>query len=106
MSIAAWLVNTVTVASVASVDKYGKPTYATARTVKARVQKSRKLLRRPGGEEALSQATIYTLEEVFLTDRVWLPGANTALLEQALSPISLNSSPDKAGARTLFRVDI
>jgi hypothetical protein len=104
VSLASWFTQVAYVASLASVSSYGVPTFGAARVLRCRVEASRKLLRKPGGDEGVSTHVLYTDQVVALTDRIWLPGVSTATADGARSPMSVTTSADKAGARTLYEV--
>lgn len=106
MSIGGWLTSSISVASVTSTDGYGKPTYGAPTAVPARIEQHRTLVRKSNGEEAVANHVIYTLTPINLTDRLWLPGANTSLADQSNLPATVDSSPDKTGARTLYKVTL
>lgn len=105
MSLASWFKQTAYVASVASKDSYGTPSYGPKRALLCRVQAVRRLTRNASGEEAVTTHTLYTDAPVALTDRVWLPGVSTATDDGARVPLGISVSTDKAGARTLYRVE-
>lgn len=105
MSIASWLTSSISVASVTgSPDAFGKPTYGSPVAVAARIEQQRTLVRKSNGEEAVANHVIYTSTAIALTDRIWLPGANTSLADQSNLPATVVSTPDKSGARTLYKV--
>lgn len=106
MSIASWLQQTVHVASVTGVDTYGKSVFGAPRAVRARVEGTRRLVRRTNGDEALANHVVYLLEEVRLTDRLWLPGKNSALANESNAPLAVHSTPDKSGGRVLWKVEL
>lgn len=106
MSIASWLVSTVTVASKTGVDSYGKPSYGSQSTFSARVQAQSKIVRNSKGEDSNSEWRVYTLTAVALTDRLWLPGADTSSQAESLIPIAITVSADRQNARQLYRVDL
>ncbi len=106
MSIASWLQQTVHVASVTTVDSYGKNTLSTPRAVKARVEGTRRMVRRATGDEAMATHVVYLLEEVRLTDRLWLPGKNPTLPSESNVPLAVHSTPDKSGGRVLWKVEL
>lgn len=106
MSIASWLQQTVHVASVTGVDSYGKSAFGAPRAVRARVEGTRRMVRRTSGDEAVASHVVYLLEEVKLTDRLWLPGKNTALADQSNVPLAVHSTPDKSGSRVLWKVEL
>jgi hypothetical protein len=103
--IASWLNQTVYVASVTGIDAYGKPTYGTPTARKVRLELIRRMVLKATGEEAVANHRLWTLSAINLTDRIWLPGANTSLAEQSNLPMTLSSSPDKSGSRTLYKVE-
>ena len=106
MSIAGFLTQTVYLASATGKDNYGKQTYETPRAVVARVEGQRRLVRKSTGDEAVANHRIYTLAPVLLTDRIWIPGADSAQLEQSALPLTVESSGDKTNSRTLYRTDL
>lgn len=106
MSLASWFRQTAYLASLASQDSYGTPTYGAARAMPCRVELVRRLVKRATGEEAVSTHTLYTLTPVALTDRIWLPGVSTATADGARSPITVQATSDKAGVRTLYQVEL
>lgn len=106
MSLASWFRQSIGVASATGVDGYGKPTYAAARTVAARVEGQARMVRSSTGEEQLANHVIWTTEPLLVTDRIWLPGYSTATVEGSRLPLAVKSTPDKTGSRTLYRVDL
>lgn len=106
MSLASWMVSTCYLASQTGKDAYGKPAYEAPRAVKARVEAHRRVLKRPNGDEAVSNHRIFTLSPVLLTDRVWLPGADTGSADASNLPLAIKAVGDKPGARTLYTVDL
>lgn len=106
MTLASWFQMQASVASVVGISSYGTPTFGPTRALWCRVQPGRTLTRRANGEEAVSTHTIYTDQQVLLSDRIWLPGASTSNAELARSPISITESPDKWGSRTLYKVEL
>lgn len=106
MSVASWFRQTAYVASVTSTDNYGKAVYGTPRSFLCRVEGQRRMQRTSSGEESVSNWVMHTTEPILLTDRIWLPGRNIAQVEGSLVPMSVRASLDKAGARTLYRVEL
>lgn len=106
MSIASWLTQTAYVAPVTGIDAWGKPTYGPPVARKVRVEVLRRMVTNAQGEESVSNHRLWSLEPIALTDRVWLPGANTGSAEASHLPLSVSASADKVGARTLYRVDL
>jgi hypothetical protein len=103
MNFARFLKDTITIASVASRDAFGKPLYGAQRTALGRVEAQRRIVRGAHGEETVSSHKIYLASSVLLTDRLWLPGADINVTEAARTPIDVSSSSDLAGI-TLVQV--
>lgn len=106
MSIASWLTQTAYVAPVTGIDAWGKPTYGAPVARKVRVESLRRMVTNAQGEESVSNHRLWSLDPIALTDRVWLPGANTASAEASNVPLSVAATSDKVGSRTLYRVDL
>ena len=106
MNFRRWLVDTVTVASVASVDSRGQPVLGSQRTVKARIEGERKILKRTNGQEAQTTHMLITADVIALTDRVWLPGASTADVTKAKVPVAVTTKYTKAGNVTMYEVSL
>jgi hypothetical protein len=106
VSIAAWLNQTISVAQATGKDAYGKVTYGAPRTVAARVEVRRTVVRDGRGDEAVAQHRLWTLEAINLTDRIWLPGASSAVADASNLPLTVSSSADKLGSRTLYKVEL
>lgn len=105
VSLAARLGTVLTVASVASTDATGKPTLGPKRTIRARVEARRQLVRNAQGEDAVATHRIFTLDPVALTDRVWLPGYPTTE-DGARTPLAVKADPDFDGTRVLYEVQL
>lgn len=106
MSLASWMCQVVTVASVTGVDSYGKATYGAQRAVKANVSEKTRSIRTVRGEEAVASHVIYALEEIRPTDRVWLPGVPTTSADGARRPLTVSTAQDKTLSRTLWKVEL
>lgn len=80
------LTDTVTVARRASIDKYGQPTFDTAgaKTYRAYVQASVRLIRTSDGQEKVSSATVY----VDTTD-LFTPEDRLTIASSGASPVML-----------------
>lgn len=105
MNLASWMVSTVYVASVTGKDSNGRLTYETPRAIKARVEQSRRLLRKANGDEVQGTHRIYSLDAIQVTDRVWLPGQNQAVVEGSRVPVALTASNNKSGSTLLYVAD-
>ena len=106
MSAAAWMTSTIRVASVTGADSYGKATFSTPRAVAARVELGSRLVRDANGEQVSSQARVFSVTPIKLTDRVWLPGFDWSDVNASSAPLAVRATPDKAGLRTFYEVDI
>ena len=105
MNFGHWLTQTISVASVTGKDTAGRLTYGAARSVKARVEQSRRMLRRPNGDEVQATHRVYAAEAILINDRIWLPGQNSAVVEGSRTPVAVTSSSDRVGTATLYTVD-
>ena len=106
MSLASWMTQTAYVAALTGIDQWGKPVYGPPVARKVRIEQSRRMVLNARGEEVPSNHRLWCLTEIAITDRVWLPGASTSDVEKSLAPMSVASVSDKAGGRTLFRVEL
>lgn len=106
MSLARILRESAYVASVTSTDSRGNPVYGTPSVRKVRVERSQRMVMNARGEETPSSHRLWCLSPIALTDRVWLPGANTASAEASHLPLSVSAVSDFGGSRTLYRVDL
>jgi hypothetical protein len=87
------LTQTMTVEHVTGRDGYGKPSYGTPATYRARVVGKVKMVRTADGSERVSNATVYVAAtDVLATDRVTLPDGSRPLI------LSVGSFPDERGA--------
>lgn len=99
MNLAHWFSDTVTVASVASVNSYGQPTFGAGASVPARVESVRRTVRTARGHESVATHVIYTTSAIQLTDRITLPGDSTPRV-----PLAVTANHDRTGAVTLYEV--
>lgn len=104
MSITGWLRQTAYKASVTGTDSYGKPSYGAPVAVPVRVELESRMVRTAQGEQVQSSHKLWSLTAIAVTDRVWLPGSNSADATVSKLPLAVNAVGDKAGARTLFEV--
>lgn len=106
MNPAGLMKSTITIASVTGRDSYGKALYGAQRTARARVEAMRRMVRKVNGDEAVASHRIYTCDQVLLTDRIWLPGANTASAEASNVPLAVAASSTPGGAYNLYETDL
>lgn len=94
--------DTVTIASLSSVDGYGDPTYSAAVRYPARVVGEQKLIRGFNGEEVVTRFTVYVLAPVIVQPTAQITLSTNAVNSTqltALSPPLLGSKqePDQSG---------
>ncbi len=87
MDVTAYFNDTITVARQTGITA-GDPTFGAQTTMKARVERKRGTTFRSDGTETAYDHKVATTSELFLNDRVWLPGANTADANAAVRPIN------------------
>lgn len=103
MSLARILNQTAYVASVTSTDSFGKPTYGPPAARAVRVEQASAMVTNARGDEVASSHRLWCLQPIKITDRVWLPGADTSSAEASSLPISVSSVGDFSNTRTLYR---
>lgn len=106
MNLSAWFRDTVSVASVTGKSAYGDPTYGAPRTVAARLESARRLVRSGRGDDLVSNHRLFTTTPIVLSDRVWLPGASTADANASVKPITVESTHDKSGGFSIYMVTL
>jgi hypothetical protein len=94
------LTETITVKSQSSVDSDGDPSYGSASTMAARIQRGKDR----DAEEIDHSMVLYTSTAIAVTDRVWLPEDDTSSADAARVPVSVSSSKDLDGGETLYKV--
>ncbi len=104
MNLRAWLVDTVTVASVSVRSSYGSPSFGAQRAVKCRVEASARKVKGATGNETQADYVIRCTDAILLTDRIWLPGSSTADANLAKVPLSVATLHDKRGRFTYYEV--
>lgn len=94
---------TVSVATVASVDSAGDPTWGAPAEMVARVEGIQgRSIRGLNGEAVTADFLVWTKEPIALTSRVWLPGAATTDIN-AKRPVRVETVPDIGGATDFFK---
>lgn len=101
MNIAAWLINTITVASRTGADSYGMATYGSQVSVPARVE-NRLTLALGGNPNLNSEHVIVTTTLINPDDRIWLPGDNTSDSTQARRPLKINNASTRDGGYVVY----
>lgn len=100
MNLDAWLTDTITIASQSAVGAKGDPSYGTKTTAAARVQAGRDRHE----TEIEHSHVIYTTSPVLVDDRIWLPGDSTSDTTLARRAVHVESSHDRGGTTTLYKV--
>lgn len=93
------LTDTVTIASLTGRSDYGDPAYGALLAIKARVENETKMVIDQDGNERQANHKIVTESEVKISDRVWLPGDNIALVNDARRPVTTRDAATPGGYR-------
>jgi hypothetical protein len=110
MLIGPWLVHSVTRKRRTGVSSRGDPTFGSASTVRARVERKRTMVRDAGGKEVVSSARMALLDEPRLDDLYWLPSIggetadDTTSDDAARSPLSIEVATNQTGNQKLWMV--
>jgi hypothetical protein len=102
VSLASWMRDAVTVASQAGANESGDPTYGPQRTLKARVVYGASV----GKTENPPEVVVYCEQELLVTDRIWLPGADPADANAASRPAKVGRARAMTGARSLWKASL
>ncbi len=86
------LTDTVTVSSEASVSDSGDRVYGAQSTLPARVELKTQLVINIDGNQVKADHVVASKVKINLTDRVWLPGDDTAKVNEARRPITLKQA--------------
>lgn len=84
--------DTVTVATPTGEDDWGKPTWSSTRTIKARTESETVAVKTEDGIEFVQKDTLHTFDEVKKQDLIWLSGADSTDVEQADRAKSVEST--------------
>lgn len=96
------LTKTVTVAKQTAVSTSGDPTFGTQTTLKARHEKTTKVVLSTDGAERRADDVIITESVIDETDRVWLPGDDTGDNNAARRPLMVRNADIPSDGYTLF----
>lgn len=102
----AWFNETITVAKLSSRNAKGDPTYGAQTTRKVRVERATKTIRTVEGTFTETETEVIgdgPDGEFDVTDRVWLPGANTADANASKVPVNVDLQKDKHGSAVIAR---
>lgn len=105
MEIASKLTETLYVASRTGLDSTGKPTYAAARAMACRAERTKGVGQNGAqGTADASSFTVVTTEAILSTDRVWLPGTSTgdASAARVPGPTGVQPGVRLRGSTTIF----
>lgn len=86
------LTDTVTLASKTGRGSSGDPTYGSQSTIKARVEPVTRLVMGVDGNEKMASTRLISESAVQITDRVWLPGDDTAVANESKQPIKVGNA--------------
>lgn len=111
-SLRGYMVHEVTRArrSATAIGAKGDPVFLPQTTLKARVEKTNRLVRTPNGREILASHVMATDQPCEVTDRFWLPSVAGEPADDPLdaargrAPLSVEVATDKLGRACLFRV--
>lgn len=98
----------VTLATPSATSAYGDPTFGAQRTIRAQVANTvkRRALATSGGIiEDVSVCRVLTYDPVYVGDRMWLPGQNTADNDAAQTVRQVTPRLSTVDGRTLYEVE-
>ena len=106
MELREWWTDTVTRQPLTGVTgSYGDPAYgAQVPVTNCRVEYESKIVIDPNGNEQQSDTVIYSPSQFLLTDRIWTPRDNPAVVRDARRPINVFSVRNKPTDFELFEV--
>jgi hypothetical protein len=104
MGFASWLIDTINVASATGTDNFGQPTYGTPRAINARVEAETRLVISPDGNQLMVNHKIAVAEQLYTTDRIWLPGDSTSDVTKARRSLLINSAATRIGTFRFWEV--
>lgn len=110
MLVLSWMIHTVTRKRLASTGENGDPSYTTAHTISARVEKRRAVVARGDGEKVTAQHVLATTTECRPTDLFWLPAVagepadDTTKESAARRPLAIEVATTKSGTESLWQV--
>jgi hypothetical protein len=106
MSIRAYMVDTVTVVSVAGRSNAGDPVFGPQREISARVEDGGYLQRDSDGNELQAQHVLATEDEIKITDRLWLPGDDTSDFSASRRPLTVRYARTRTGTDGHYEVSL
>jgi hypothetical protein len=100
------LIQTVSVASVATTNAKGVATYGAPVAVPARVWQQSGVVENAQGEQVKTSHIVHTEHQVLPNDRVWIPGASTSDASAALTPVTIVAHQSIRGDVVLYEVTL
>ena len=101
--IADWMPDEVTVQGYTTTDDDGDPILGAQQEFIARVQADPKLVRMQDGTERKTSTVVYTNEEVFEGDFMWLEGSDTSSADGRMEVLQVTKSHDKRASTFLYK---
>ena len=98
--------DTVYASAISGRDAAGDPTFKARRKIAARVEFDSKRVRLADGTEAVSDATIYTHDEMREGERCWLPGDSSKDTEKAWEVIRVQKAKSFSSGRTVYQAAV
>lgn len=104
MNLNSWMTDSITVATITSVNTAGEAQYTTQRTVKCRIEPKLQKVVNSEGQEIMSNHEIAMLEDIGLQDLIWLPDTTITNRHEARTAHNIARAKSKSGTATLRMV--
>lgn len=98
------LVDTITVASLASRTKFGDRVDGAQRELAARVEDRNESFADADGKEVFTSTWILSLDPITITDRIWLPAADPTKPEESRKPQRTHKARELDGDQITYEV--
>ena len=102
MNLSSWMQETVTIQRCNGVSNFGDLSFAAQTTISAYVEYGSQLVYSTDGSEKQSTVAIASHDEIKLSDRIWIPGDNTASTSAARRPITVSRARLPGSNKTLY----
>jgi hypothetical protein len=99
-----YMVDTITLQDETGRNSAGDPTFGAQYTALARVESASKLITDVDGNEVMSDHAIATETAITNSTRIWLPGSDTAKIEEAKRPITVKRAREMDGSEGHYEV--
>lgn len=106
MDLAGRLTDSITVQSQTGSSNTGDPTFAAQRTVSARVVRKERRIVTTQGTQVQATHQVVCDQQLAITDRIWLPGADITKPAQARRVLDVGSGTELFGSETLYVADL